>query len=94
MVGDEQVVAKENDRGQEVTDTGLVLVTLHQLTHPYLLKNSRHDCMSGWVSPKIFVSVQSPFGVVGYWGLELEDYSKTKIDSITNLLYLRSYAPT
>lgn len=38
VVGDEQVVAEEDDRGQEVADTRLVLVTLHQLTHPDLLK--------------------------------------------------------
>ena len=41
VVCDEQVVAQEDDRGQEVTDTGLVLVTLHQLTHPYLLKRGK-----------------------------------------------------
>ena len=38
VVGDEQVVAEEDDRGQEVADAGPVLVTLHQLTHPDLLK--------------------------------------------------------
>ena len=29
VVGDEQVVAEEDNRGQEVADTRLVLVTLH-----------------------------------------------------------------
>ena len=29
VVGDEQVVAEEDDRGQEVADTRFVLVTLH-----------------------------------------------------------------
>ena len=38
VVGDEQVVAEENDRRQEVADAGPVLVTLHQLAHPNLLK--------------------------------------------------------
>ena len=41
VVGDEQVVAQEDDRGQEVTDAVLVLITLHQLAHPHLLKRKQ-----------------------------------------------------
>ena len=38
VVGDEEVVAQQDDRGEEVTDAGFVLVTLHQLNHSYRLK--------------------------------------------------------
>ena len=39
VVGDEEVVAEEDDGGQEVADTVLVVVTLHQLTHAHTLQH-------------------------------------------------------
>ena len=38
VVGDEEVVAQEDDGGQEVPDTRLILVTFHQLTHSNTLE--------------------------------------------------------
>ena len=39
VVRDEEVVAEEDDGGQEVADTVLVVVTLHQLTHAHTLQH-------------------------------------------------------